>query len=55
VRILAEKVLGGNVNIWFRTPNPATHDRAPQDLVGNLDGLDFVKNLLLRIEYGVLA
>ena len=40
---------------WLSEANPATDDRAPIELIGEAQGFERVKNLLLRIEYGVLA
>lgn len=40
---------------WLSTPNLATDNRAPIELIGEKDGFERVKNLLMRIEYGVLA
>ena len=40
---------------WLSMANPATDDRAPIELIGEPQGFERVKNLLLRIEYGVLA
>jgi hypothetical protein len=40
---------------WLSEPNTAMDNRAPIDFVGEKDGYERVKNLLLRIEYGALA
>lgn len=40
---------------WLAEANPATDDRAPIELLGNPKGFERVKNVLLRIEHGVLA
>lgn len=40
---------------WLSAANPATDGRAPIELMGEPQGFERVKNLLLRIEYGVLA
>lgn len=40
---------------WLSRPNLALDNRAPIDLIGEKDGFERVKHLLLRIEYGVLA
>ena len=40
---------------WLSEPNLATDNRAPIELMGEKDGFERVKNLLMRIEYGVLA
>jgi uncharacterized protein (DUF2384 family) len=40
---------------WLRQPNLATDNAPPVDLLMSEGGLERVKNLLLRIEYGVLA
>jgi hypothetical protein len=57
ISILASAVLGDRDKAvrWLSEPNPAMDNRPPIDLVGEHDGFDRVKNLLLRIEYGVLA
>jgi hypothetical protein len=54
---LAEMVIGDKQEAvkWLSEPNPATDDKAPIDLLGDQAGYERVKNLLLRIEYGVLA
>jgi len=54
---LADRVFGENeiALSWLREPNPATDNQAPLDLLATSHGFDRVKNLLLRIEYGVLA
>jgi hypothetical protein len=40
---------------WLSEPCLATDNRPPIDLIGEKNGFERVKNLLLRIEYGVLA
>jgi putative toxin-antitoxin system antitoxin component (TIGR02293 family) len=40
---------------WLNQPNMATHNRPPAELISTPEGFEIVKNLLLRIEYGVLA
>ena len=40
---------------WLSRINVATDDRPPLDLIGEENGYARVKNLLLRIEHGVLA
>ncbi len=40
---------------WLSQTNPATDNRAPIELIGEPHGFERIKNLLLRIEYGVLA
>ena len=40
---------------WLSEPNLAIDNRAPIDLIGEKDGCERVKNLLLRAEFGVLA
>ena len=40
---------------WLRRPNIATDNRPPVDLLGEKQGYDRVRSLLLRIEHGVLA
>lgn len=57
VEKLATDVIGSNEDAikWLSEPNPATDDRAPLDLLGDQEGYERVKNLLMRIEYGVLA
>jgi putative toxin-antitoxin system antitoxin component (TIGR02293 family) len=54
---LAEEVFGDKETAlnWLHQPNLAIDDRAPIDLLQTPDGCDRVKNLLLRIKYGVLA
>jgi hypothetical protein len=57
ISILASAVLGDKDKAvrWLSEPNPAMNNRPPIDLVGENNGFDRVKNLLLRIEYGVLG
>ena len=57
VEKLATDVIGSNEDAvkWLSEANPATDGRAPLDLLGDQEGYDRVKNLLMRIEYGVLA
>lgn len=57
INILATSVLedADKAVQWLSQPNPATDDRAPIELIGEPQGFERVKNLLLRIEYGVLA
>lgn len=57
IEALAETVLDDKQQAfkWLSEPNPATDDKPPIDLLGDQSGYDRVKNLLLRIEYGVLA
>ena len=40
---------------WLREPNLATDNKAPVAILGTPEGLERVKNFLLRIQYGVLA
>ena len=40
---------------WLREPNLATDNKAPIAMLGTTEGYERVRNLLLRIEYGVLA
>lgn len=40
---------------WLSEPNLAIDNRSPIDLIGEKDGSERVKNLLLRAEFGVLA
>lgn len=57
ISTLASAVIGdkNKATQWLSEPNVATDNRAPIDLIGEKDGYERVKNLLLRIEYGVLA
>ena len=57
IEALAETVLGDReqASKWLSEPNLATDDKAPITLLGDQRGYDRVKNLLLRIEYGVLT
>jgi putative toxin-antitoxin system antitoxin component (TIGR02293 family) len=54
---LAAAVIGDRERAaeWLSEPNPALDNRSPLNLIGEKDGFDRVKHLLLRIEYGVLA
>jgi uncharacterized protein (DUF2384 family) len=54
---LAEHVFGDKHvgKEWLRKPNLATDNAPPINLLTTADGFERVKNLLLRIEYGVLA
>jgi antitoxin StbD len=54
---LANLVFGDNsvATSWLREPNLATDNQSPISLLGTVDGFDRVKDLLLRIQYGVLA
>lgn len=54
---LAEVVFEDNeyAKTWLREPNMATGDRPPIELLDTKEGFEVVKNLLLRIQYGVLA
>jgi putative toxin-antitoxin system antitoxin component (TIGR02293 family) len=54
---LAERVFGNQQNAfkWLHQPNLATDNKAPIELLGTLEGFKRVENLLLRIDYGVLA
>jgi putative toxin-antitoxin system antitoxin component (TIGR02293 family) len=40
---------------WLLEPNLALNNQRPIELIGRPSGFDTVKNLLLRIQYGVLA
>jgi len=40
---------------WVREPNMALEGQAPVDFLNRPNGLEIVKNVLLRIQYGVLA
>jgi putative toxin-antitoxin system antitoxin component (TIGR02293 family) len=57
LQALAEEVFGDKTMAldWLQQPNLATDGRPPIDLLSTSDGFERVKNLLLRIEYGVLA
>jgi putative toxin-antitoxin system antitoxin component (TIGR02293 family) len=54
---LAERVFGDKRigDEWLNQPNLATDNLRPIDLLSTPEGYDRVTNLLLRIEYGVLA
>jgi putative toxin-antitoxin system antitoxin component (TIGR02293 family) len=54
---LAEAVFGDKevATSWLREPNLATDNKPPVDLLGATEGYERVINLLLRIEYGILA
>jgi hypothetical protein len=54
---IAESVFGDKTtaNDWLREPNLATDERPPIQLLGTSEGFERVKNLLMRIQYGVLA
>lgn len=54
---LAEAVIGDREEArkWLSEPNLATDNRAPILLAGSPEGYERVRNLLLRIEFGVLA
>jgi uncharacterized protein (DUF2384 family) len=56
-RELATEVFGDEDlgKSWLLEPNLATDDRPPLSLLGTTGGLERVRNLLLRIQYGVLA
>jgi uncharacterized protein (DUF2384 family) len=57
ISTLASVVIGDRLMAvrWLSEPNLATDDRPPIDLIGEPDGFQRVKNLLLRAEFGVLA
>ena len=57
VRDLAKRVFENSkaAERWFNQPNFATDNRPPAELLESTEGCAQVKNLLLRIEYGVLA
>jgi hypothetical protein len=57
ITALASAVLEGRDKAvkWLSEPNLATDSRPPIDLIGEQQGFERVKNLLLRIEFGVLA
>ncbi|MBV9225269.1 MAG: DUF2384 domain-containing protein [Acidobacteriaceae bacterium] len=57
IRTLAEEALGDPAAAlsWLCEPNMAADDRPPIQLLGTPEGFGRVKNLLLRIQYGVLA
>jgi hypothetical protein len=57
ISILATAVIGDQEKAmkWLSEPNLAMGNRPPIDFVGEKDGYERVKNLLLRIEYGALA
>lgn len=54
---LAEHVFGNknDAMFWLQTRNLATDQVPPRELLDTPEGLNRVANLLLRIEYGVLA
>jgi putative toxin-antitoxin system antitoxin component (TIGR02293 family) len=57
IKELSERVFDDKevATAWLRQPNLATDDKPPIELLGTSDGFERVKNLLLRIQYGVLA
>jgi hypothetical protein len=57
IEALAEQVFGDREAgaKWLSEPYLATDEKAPITLLGDQHGYERVKNLLLRIEYGVLA
>lgn len=54
---LADLVFGDHsvATSWLREPNLATDNQSPISLLGTPNGFERVRNLLFRIEYGVLA
>ena len=54
---LAEHVFGEKdlAITWLRRSNLSTDDVPPLDLLREPNGFERIKNVLLRIEYGVLA
>jgi Protein of unknown function (DUF2384) len=40
---------------WLNEPNLATYNKAPIELLGTPGGFESIKNLLMRIEHGILA
>ena len=54
---LAQKVIGDNdkAKKWLSEPNIALDNKAPVTLLGDRQGYERVRTLLLRIEYGVLS
>jgi hypothetical protein len=56
ISTLASAVIGDKrkATQWLSEPNNATDNRAPIDLIGERDGYERVKSLLMRVEYGVL-
>ena len=57
ISALANEVFGDEpvATAWLREPNLAMDNKPPISLLGTQLGFDRVKNLLLRIRYGVLA
>ena len=41
--------------VWLQEPNLATNNQPPITLLGTAGGYEHVQNLLLRIQYGILA
>ncbi len=54
---IAQRIFGdeGTALTWLREPNLATDNQPPIDLLGTSGGFSRVRDLLLRIEFGVLA
>jgi putative toxin-antitoxin system antitoxin component (TIGR02293 family) len=57
ISALATEIFGDApvATAWLREPNLAMDNKAPIALLGTQEGFNRVKNLLLRIQYGVLA
>ncbi len=57
ISTLASVVIGDPQSAirWLSEPNLATDNRPPIDLIGENDGYEHVKKLLLRAEFGALA
>lgn len=57
IRLLATRAFDDEdlATSWLTEPNLATDEKPPIALLGTPQGFDRVQNLLLRIQYGVLA
>ena len=57
IKQMADTVFGDEkiAESWLSEPNLAMDGKRPVDLLGTEEGFGRVKNLLLRIQYGVLA
>ncbi len=42
-------------NIWLEVESPALGNVQPKELLKQINGVDLIKNELIRIEHGILA
>lgn len=57
ILFIAKRVFGDKERaaLWLKSKNPALGDKIPKDLLDTEEGYEQVKNVLERIEHGIIG